>query len=89
MALDLGEFADRDPFAAIAARGTPRDDANSVTFSRPVSSGWKPVPTASSGSTRPVTSSVPPVGRVVPARICRMVDFPDPLVPTMPKLSPR
>src|SRR5260221_396221 len=31
-------------------------------FSRPVSSGWKPVPTSSSEPTRPVTSAQPTAG---------------------------
>ena len=73
----------------ITSIGMPSEEANRVTFSRPVNSGWNPVPTASSGRTRPWTVSTPPVGRVVPARICSIVDLPEPLVPTIPNDSPR
>ena len=55
--------------SAIVSGRKPSDDANRVTFSRPVSSGWNPCPTASRGSTRPQTRISPPVGTIVPARI--------------------
>ena len=57
-------------------------------FSRPVSSGWKPVPTSSSAATRPRVRETPAVGAVIPARILRMVLLPAPLRPTMPSASP-
>ena len=59
------------------------------TFSRPVSSGWKPTPTAMSGATWPHTVTVPSVGAVTPASSRRSVDLPDPLRPMTPMHSPR
>ncbi len=53
-------------------------------FSRPVSSGWKPVPTSSSEPTRPRTVTVPSVGSVTRERILSRVLLPAPLRPTMP-----
>ena len=41
----------------ISLRRMPRMAPLRKTFSRPVSSGWKPVPTSSSEPTRPVTSA--------------------------------
>src|SRR2546423_14420525 len=58
-------------------------------FSRPVSSGWKPVPTSKSEPTRPFTSTSPSVGAVMRERIFKSVDFPAPLRPMMPTTSPR
>ena len=58
-------------------------------FSRPVSSGWKPVPTSSSEATRPRSRAVPPVGSTIRLRIFSSVDLPAPLRPTMPTTSPR
>ena len=51
-------------------------------FSRPVSSGWKPVPTSSRLATRPWISARPEVGSVMRERILSRVDFPAPLRPT-------
>ena len=57
-------------------------------FSRPVSSGWKPVPTSSSEPTRPVTSAQPAVGSVIRERIFSSVLLPAPLWPIRPTTSP-
>ena len=57
-------------------------------FSRPVSSGWKPVPTSSSEPTRPVTSAQPVVGSVIRERIFSSVLLPAPLWPIRPTTSP-
>ena len=58
------------------------------TFSRPVSSGWKPVPTSSNEPTRPQISARPSVGSVMRARILSTVLLPAPLRPTIPSVSP-
>src|SRR6476661_6982931 len=58
------------------------------TFSRPVRSGWKPVPTSSSDPTRPSRSTVPVVGSTMRDRILSRVLFPDPLRPMIPTTSP-
>ena len=55
------------------------------TFSRPVSSGWKPVPTSSRLPTRPRISARPSVGVVIRVRILSSVDFPAPLRPMTPE----
>ena len=57
-------------------------------FSRPVSSGWNPVPTSSSDPTRPLVTPRPVVGGVIRARIFSMVLLPAPLRPMMPTVSP-
>ena len=57
-------------------------------FSRPVSSGWKPVPTSSSEATRPRSRTQPSVGSVIRLRIFRSVLLPAPLRPMMPTTSP-
>ena len=59
------------------------------TFSRPVSSGWKPVPTSRRLATRPLSLITPCVGAVTLERIFRSVDFPAPLRPMTPTVSPR
>ncbi len=59
------------------------------TFSLPVSSGWKPVPSSSIGQTRPSTLAVPWVGLSTPAMIPSKVLFPEPFGPTRPTASPR
>ena len=56
-ALDLGERHDLVELAAISARFIPRITPFRKTFSRPVSSEWKPVPTSSSDPTRPRISA--------------------------------
>ncbi len=58
-------------------------------FSRPVSSGWKPVPTSSREPTRPWISAVPLVGSVMRESILSSVLLPAPLRPIMPTTSPR
>ena len=58
------------------------------TFSRPVSSGWKPVPTSSKLETRPWMSISPVVGQVIRERIFSSVLLPAPLRPMMPTTSP-
>src|SRR5271157_5042895 len=57
-------------------------------FSRPVSSGWNPVPTSSRLPTRPWTSTSPSVGSVIRERIFSSVLFPAPLRPMIPTTSP-
>src|SRR6266446_5134787 len=57
-------------------------------FSRPVSSGWKPVPTSRSEPTRPRISACPFVGAVMRDRILSNVLLPAPLRPMMPTTSP-
>ena len=58
-------------------------------FSRPVSSGWKPVPTSSRLATRPrsVDAAFGRLGDA--ARIFSSVLLPAPLRPMMPRTSPR
>ena len=58
------------------------------TFSRPVKSGLKPLPSSSSAPSLPFTRMAPEVGLTVPAIICSSVVFPDPLRPTMPSVVP-
>ena len=55
------------------------------TFSRPVSSGWKPVPTSSSEPTRPRIVGPPAVGSVIRERIFSRVLLPAPFRPMMPE----
>jgi hypothetical protein len=57
-------------------------------FSRPVSSGWKPVPTSSRAATRPRVRLVPLVGVVMRMSTLSIVLFPAPLRPTIPTASP-
>ena len=59
------------------------------TFSRPVSSGWKPVPTSSSAPIRPRSLASPSVGGVTFERIFSRVLLPAPLWPMIPNVSPR
>ena len=75
--------------AAISCLRSPRIAPFRNTFSRPVSSGWKPVPTSSRLPTRPTSSAEPVVGSVIRARILSSVLLPAPLRPTMPIASPR
>jgi len=56
---------------------------------RPVSSGWKPVPTSSRLATRPLMVTRPVVGSVIRLKIFNSVLFPAPLRPMMPTASPR
>ena len=57
-------------------------------FSRPVSSGWKPVPTSNKLATRPLMLIFPVVGVVTRERIFNSVDLPAPFFPMIPKTSP-
>ena len=66
----------------------PRMEPLRKMFSRPVSSGWKPVPTSSRLPTRPRSRTSPAVGRVIRLRTFSRVDFPAPLWPTTPSTSP-
>src|SRR5438552_4106318 len=59
------------------------------TLSRPLSSGWNPVPTSSRLPTRPWTSARPPVGSVILDRIRNSVLLPAPFLPTIPTVCPR
>ena len=57
-------------------------------FSRPVSSGWKPVPTSSRLATRPRSVTRPFVGSVMRLNIFSKVLLPAPLRPMTPRTSP-
>ena len=57
-------------------------------FSRPVSSGWKPVPTSSRLPPRPLILTWPLVGAVMRDRILSRVLLPAPLRPMRPRISP-
>src|SRR5471032_1006635 len=72
----------------ISARNMPRIAPLRNTFSRPVSSGWKPVPTSSRLDTRPVRSTYPSVGGVMRDSTFSSVLLPAPFGPTMPITSP-
>jgi hypothetical protein len=72
----------------ICERFMPRMPPFKKTLSRPVSSGWKPVPTSSSDPTRPRIRATPAVGSVMRARILSIVVLPAPLRPTIPTTSP-
>src|SRR6185436_10089695 len=75
-------------FLRISSRIMPRIAPFRKMFSRPVSSGWKPVPTSSRLDTRPSRSMCPRVGGVIRERIFSSVLFPAPLGPMMPTTSP-
>src|SRR5438105_4292144 len=72
----------------ISVRRMPRIAPFRKTFSRPVSSGWKPVPTSRRLPTRPVTSAWPRVGSVIRERIRSSVVLPAPFRPMIPSTSP-
>src|ERR1051325_5028280 len=57
-------------------------------FSRPVNSGWKPVPTSNKLPTRPYSLMFPVVGSTMRERTFNRVDLPAPLRPMMPTTSP-
>ena len=84
-ALDPGEVDDLvEARARSRAASCPRIAPFRKMFSRPVSSGWKPVPTSSSVPTRPC-SSMRPVGRlVIRASTFSSVLLPAPFGPMMP-----
>ena len=73
----------------ISARVMPRMAPFRKMFSRPVSSGWKPVPTSSRLATRPLIATRPSVGSVMRDRILSSVVLPAPLRPMMLTTSPR
>src|SRR5436190_4877350 len=75
-------------FDLISARLIPRIPPFRKMFSRPVSSGWKPVPTSSSAPTWPFSSATPSVGAVTRERTFSSVVLPAPLRPTTPSTSP-
>ena len=59
------------------------------TFSRPVSSGWKPTPNRDQRRHAAATPRTRPgVGAVTPASRRSSVDLPEPLRPMMPTHSP-
>ena len=57
-------------------------------FSRTVSSPSKPVPSSSREAMVPSTLIFPVVGHMMPEITFKRVDFPAPLLPTMPSRSP-
>ena len=57
--------------ARTSLRDMPRIAPLRNTFSRPVSSSWKPVPTSSRALSRPRTRATPAVGAVIRARILK------------------
>ena len=75
-------------FSPISRRFMPRIEPFRKMFSRPVSSGWKPVPTSSRLPTRPRISARPAVGEVIRVRIFSSVDLPAPFRPITPTTSP-
>ncbi len=75
-------------FRLISARRIPRIAPLRKMFSRPVNSGWKPVPTSSRLPTRPRMTTRPSVGGVIWERIFNSVLLPAPLRPMTPIASP-
>jgi len=74
--------------ASISRSENPRIDAFMYTFSRPVSSGWNPLPSSSMAARRPRVRISPEVGRTMPAMHFSNVDFPEPLCPIRPRVWP-
>ena len=72
----------------ISRRFMPRIAPFRKTFSRPVSSGWKPVPTSSRLLTRPRIVARPEVGVVIRVSTFSSVDLPAPFRPITPSTSP-
>ncbi len=68
-------------FRLISVRLMPRIAPFKNTFSRPVSSGWNPVPTSSRLAIRPRRVTRPEVGSVMRLRILSKVLLPAPLRP--------
>ena len=58
------------------------------TFSRPVKSGWKPVPICRSAWVSPTTTTLPLVGSITPVINFKRVLFPAPFLPIMATFSP-
>jgi hypothetical protein len=75
-------------FRWISRRFMPRIEPLRKTFSLPVSSPLKPVPTSSRLPTRPRMIARPTVGAVIRVRILSSVDLPAPLRPMTPRTSP-
>ena len=75
--------------ASISSRVKPIMVPFRYTFSMPVYSMLKPAPSSSSALMRPSTFTSPEVAPSTPVMIFSMVDFPEPLVPMMPTVSPR
>ncbi len=75
-------------FALISRRFMPRIAPFRYVFSRPVSSGWKPVPTSRMLPTRPRIIALPSVGGVIRVSSLRSVDLPAPFLPMKPTTSP-
>ena len=72
----------------ISDRRMPRSEPLRYTFSRPVSSGWNPVPTSNRLATRPRIVIVPEVGSVMRLSARSSVLLPAPLRPTIPTTEP-
>src|ERR1039458_8641968 len=75
-------------FRLISALVMPRIAPLRKTFSRPVSSGWNPVPTSNRDAMRPLTFTSPLAGAVTRERIFSNVLLPAPFRPIIPKISP-
>jgi hypothetical protein len=73
---------------AISFRLIPRMAPFRETFSRPVSSGWNPVPTSRSDVTRPRVRATPLVGSVILLMTFNRVLLPAPFRPITPRASP-
>jgi hypothetical protein len=69
-------------------RVMPWIEAFRTAFSRPLKSWWKPAPSSSSEAILPPTSTVPPLGGMIPASSLRSVLLPAPLAPTTPSEVP-
>ena len=72
-----------------SARDMPSIMPLMIAFSRPVISGWKPAPSSIRAVALPATSTVPVVGRRMPATSLSRVDLPEPLGPITATVSPR
>jgi hypothetical protein len=87
--LDAGETRDRrEPRRHFLLRQSEEQARHLPTFSRPEISGWNPAPSSRSAASLPSTQTRPDVGRTIPARSFKSVDFPDPFGPITPTVSP-
>ena len=75
-------------FSSISLRVMPKIAPFRYTFSRPVNSGWNPVPTSSIDATLPFKYIFPAVGAVIRVINFNSVDLPAPLCPIIPTASP-
>ena len=73
---------------SISLRDKPSSEAFKKTLSRPDISGWKPAPSSSIAARWPRSRICPDVGCRMPAMHLSSVDFPEPLRPRMPRVSP-